>query len=106
MTSEEFQLKKIALLVKGIFASAILVFSLAAIIYTSNPAYANDYPPTLQDSGKYKFQYATGVDKEGSFYWHLMAYNSETGKFKIYYWNRESQAWTENFNGKDLPSLP
>ncbi len=106
MTPEEFKLKKMALLVKGIFSLAILIFSLAAIIYTSNPVHATNYPPTLQHSGKYTFQYATGVDLKGNFFWHLMAYNSETAKFKIYYWDRGNQVWKENFNGKGLPSWP
>ena len=106
MTHQEFHLKKITLIAKCIISSAILLFSVAAIIYSAQPAQASDFPQTLNDSGKYRLQYATGLTSKGSFYWHILAYNTETGKLKVYYWNVSNQEWKENFSGKDLPELP
>jgi hypothetical protein len=106
MTDHEFQLKKIALIAKCIMSSALLLIGVAAIIYSAQPAQAYDFPQTLDDSGKYRLQYTTGLESNGNFYWHMLAYNTETGKMKLYYWDMSSQGWTENFSGKNLPELP
>ncbi len=106
MTEQEFQLKKIALIAKCIMSSALLLIGVAAIIYSAQPAQAYDFPQTLQESGKYRLQYATGVTNSGKFYWHMLAYNTETGKMKTFFFDRDSQQWKTNFSGQDLPSLP
>ena len=114
MTKEEFQLKKMALVVKGIFASACLSLGVAAVLYSASPAQANE-GPSLSDfvkpnqemnAGKYRMQYATGLTKDGSFYWHMMAYDTETAKMSLFYWDRKGQQWKMNFNGQQLPKLP
>ena len=106
MTDHEFQLKKIALIAKCFMSSALLLIGVAAIIYSAQPAQAYDFPQSLDDSGKYRIQYATGLSNSGKFYWHMMAYNTETGKMKAYFWDRDARGWKENFSGTDLPELP
>lgn len=114
MTKEEFQLKKMALVVKGIFASACLSLGVAAVLYSASPVQANE-GPALSDfvktnqttsSGKYRMQYVTGLNKSGDFYWHMMTYNTETAKMNLFYWDRKGQQWKMNFNGQQLPKLP
>ena len=105
MTDQEFQLKKMALIAKCSMSTALSLIGVAAIIYSTQPAQAHDFPQSLEETGKYRLQYTTGLTSIGKFYWHILAYNTETGKMKVFGFDRDSQTWTPNFSGKDLPSL-
>ena len=44
MTTQELKLKKIELFIKGLFATAAVIFAFTALIYTANPAQADVSP--------------------------------------------------------------
>ncbi len=101
----------------GIFkvmaGTALLIFSIAALIFVSRPATAgnvgtNPYLP-VEDvmGGQYTLQYAAGHESDGTFYWHMSVFNRSTGAFKVFYWDREEQIWGSLFpEGSTFPSLP
>ena len=106
MDQHSYQIKKINAFSKFILSISVLILAVAALFYSSNPAIANNLPDFIQQNGRYNVQYVTGLNAQGKFYWHVMAYNSETGNFKVYYWDVKTQNWAENFQGKGLPTLP
>lgn len=104
--------------INGIFklmiGCAVVLFSVAAVIYSSQnaqaelPTHSNSALYQSGSSGKYQFDYSVGqVDQTGAFYWQVMIFNSETGAYKAYYWSKSDQTWYENFNSSTpIPSLP
>jgi hypothetical protein len=85
---------------------ALLFFSVnrsVAAPTTNVEAFSKMMPPGA--SGKYMFSYTVDQAQNGDYFWHLMVWNSETGAFKCFYWDRAEQNWVENF-GKALPALP
>jgi len=101
----------------GIFkvmaGTALLVFSIAALIFVSRPANAgnsssNPFMPAEEGmGGKYTLQYLTGQNGDGSFYWHMSLFNRTTGAFLVYYWDRDNQKWELMFpEGSTFPALP
>lgn len=101
----------------GIFkvmaGSALLVFSIAALIFVSRSANAgnvstNPYMPAEDGmGGKYTLQYVANHESDGTFYWHMCVFNRTTGAFKVFYWDREEQVWGSLFpEGSTFPSLP
>lgn len=80
-----------------------LILSTALLLSSVNTAKADKtvvppLPPNVPAGGKYGVHYVAGVDGENNFYWQLMYYNSETGKAKVFNFNRSSQKWEENFD--------
>lgn len=103
--------------INGIFklmlGTSAIILAVAALSYTSTPAHAENnstnenmmLPQPGQSYGKYRVQYVCGLDGNSKFFWHICATNTETGKFKVFRWSKDSQDWVEQF-GKDIPSLP
>ena|SRR6478735_2679948 len=93
---------------------SITILSVAALLYATKPATASGVPQSnfvtpapAAGSGKYVMQYDVGQAQNGSFYWQVFAYNSETGSYKAFYWDSDAQGWVENFaSSKALPGLP
>lgn len=106
MTSQEFTLKKWALISKTMIAAAVIALTFAFMLHAAPTAHAADFPSQLEETGNYRLQYATGTSSSGKFYWHMMAYNTQTGKMKAYFWDVSAQSWELNFKGASLPELP
>lgn len=83
-----------------ILSIAILIYSLGSVKAekeSATPVFSKMSPPA---SGKYAFEYIVSTTPSGVFYWHMMVYNSETGKCKMFYWSKDDQKWYENFDGQ------
>ena len=93
---------------------ALVVFSLAALMYTVKPSFAApddkanfDKYISAGENGKYALQYEIGQEASGSFFWHVFITNTETGNYKAYQWNRKDQVWEPLFaNSVKFPGLP
>jgi hypothetical protein len=86
---------------------AIVMLSVSALFFSVKTAEASpsrnlNYPMPV-GNGKYMYSYTVDQAQNGDFFWHVMVWNTETGSFKCYYWNRGE--WVENFE-KALPALP
>ena len=93
---------------------ALVVFSLAALMYTVKPSFAapvdkvnfGKYVPA-GENGKYALQYEIGQDASGSYFWHVFITNTETGNYKAYRWDKDDQVWKPLFaNSVKFPGLP
>ncbi len=102
--------------VNGIFklmmGTSAIILSIAVLAYSTKSVMAEPANnsesymlPQTNNSGKYTVAYNTGMDGNDKFYWHLTIANTETGKFKIFRWDRDDQGWKDNF-GKQAPELP
>lgn len=101
----------------GIFkvmaGTALLVLSIAALIFVSRPANAgnsvsNPFLPAEEGmGGKYTLQYVAGTEADGDFYWQMCVFNRTTGAFKVYFWDRTNQKLESLFpDGTAFPVLP
>ena len=93
---------------------ALVVFSVAVLMYTVKPSFAApvdkaDFGKSIlaAGNGKYALQYHVGQETSGSFFWHVFITNTETGNYKAYQWNRKDQVWEPLFaNSIKFPELP
>lgn len=96
---------------KLILSASILILSVSCLIYVSKNAQAEPLIKTGfspdASHGKYMMQYLANVDANGNFYWHMLLWNSETGNYKTYRWDRDAQEWKGLFSdSKAFPALP
>jgi hypothetical protein len=85
---------------------AMVMFAMAALFFsvkTAEAAPVKNFSPMPVGSGKYMYSYTVDQAQSGDFFWHILVWNTETGAYKCYYWNRG--AWVENFE-TPLPALP
>jgi hypothetical protein len=85
----------------GLTVAAIL-FSCAALFYSINPAQA-DNPTTINNTGKIMMNQNSFVHN-GTYYWHILAWDTETGKSKMYGFNKSTA--TLGSASYQLPSSP
>lgn len=108
MNQQEFQLKKIGLIVKGLFATAallgVLLFGSAALIYSASPATAAG-PNTGYGSGKYQMSMQAAMDDK-NMNWYILVWDTETGQSKLYYGTSEIKKITAASSSYQLPSSP
>jgi hypothetical protein len=67
--------------------SGTLLFGSAALIGTINPAKA-DNPTVVNSTGKIMMDQNSFVH-DGKFYYHVLAWDSETGKSKLYWYQQK-----------------
>jgi hypothetical protein len=85
----------------GLTVAAIL-FSCAALFYSINPAQA-DNPTITNEAGKIMIDQNSFVHN-GTYYFHILAWDTETGKSKLYSYKQSSGTiGTTNYQ---LPSSP
>jgi len=85
----------------GLTVAAVL-FSCATLFYSVNPAQA-DNPTVINATGKIMMDQNTIV-KDGKFYWHILVWDTETGKSKMYIFYLEEKSF--NPTSYQLPSTP
>lgn len=86
---------------------AMVMLAASALFFSVKKAEASPYAnfkPMPVGNGKYMFQYEVSQAQNGTFYWQILVWNTETGAFKVYNWNKDGN-WEDNFE-KGLPSLP
>jgi hypothetical protein len=82
--------------------SGTLLFGSAALIGTINPAKA-DNPTVVNSTGKIMMDQNSFVH-DGKFYYHVLAWDSETGKSKVYYFSKNEGVFKTLTT--QLPSSP
>lgn len=82
--------------------SGTILFGTAALISTINPAKA-DNPTTINENGKIMMD-QNSFTYEGKFYYHVIVWDTETGKSKIYAFKTASN--TFGSTSYQLPSSP
>ncbi len=80
---------------------AAIIFSCAALFYSINPAQA-DNPTVTNNTGKIQMA-MDGFVLNGKAAFHIVAWDSETGKSKVYYFDGVSKFLTSVYQ---LPSSP
>ena len=91
----------IALVVSSV---ALLLFGAATLVYSTTPAQA-DAPQTMYATGKYQMALTSVRSSDGTIFWYILAWDSETGRSKMYYGNTSSG--TNAAHSKyQLPSSP
>lgn len=81
---------------------AAIIFSCAALFYSINPAQA-DNPTTINNTGKIMMDQNT-LAYNGTYYYHILAWDTETGKSKIYLFKSASSSFAPT--SYQLPSSP
>lgn len=100
--------------VKVCSSIALVVFSVAALMYTVKPSFAAPVEKanpgkyiSTGENRKYAFQYQIGQASSGVFFWHVFITNTETGNYKAYQWDKDDQVWKPLFaNSLKFPELP
>ena len=96
---------------KLLLGVSVLIFSLAALSFSLTPTYATDgqqsmgtfVNPIEGGSGKYTLQ----LTQSNQQIWLATVFNTETGAYKMYYWDGTEEAWKIDFGGsKAFPDLP
>jgi hypothetical protein len=80
----------------------VLFFGIGVFIYSISPAQA-DNPTTVTNSGKIQMS-ESGFVVNGSPFYHILVWDSETGKSKLYWFNSTSR--TLKSTDYQLPSSP
>ncbi len=80
---------------------AAIIFSCAALFYAINPAHA-DNPTTVNNSGKVQMA-MDGFVLNGKAAFHIIAWDTETGKSKTYTFDGVSKFISASYQ---LPSSP
>ncbi len=108
MTSQEFQLKKMAIRAKifatAIFGTAAIIFAGAFFMQTISPAVANNNPATNYSTGKYMMTMSC-ESIHNQINWYFLVWNTETGKSRFYYSNQQ-EGLKPSHNDYQLPTLP
>ena len=79
-------LDKVAQRIFATFAGlSLLVFSISTI--TNNPVQAEG-PERVAETGKYMMHQNSIVKPNGDWFWHILVWNTETGKSKLYFFKR------------------
>ena len=81
---------------------AAIIFSCAALFYAINPAKA-DNPIVTNNSGKIQMS-ESGFVVNGSPFYHILVWDSETGKSKLFWFNSSTR--TLKSTDYQLPSSP
>ncbi|MBC7861840.1 MAG: hypothetical protein IAF38_02625 [Bacteroidia bacterium] len=92
---------------------ALVLFACSAVFFSVRPAQAspqnfNQFSKTNLPvgNGKYNLTYSIGSDGT-KFYWHMVVFNTETGGYSAFSWDRDNQKWTKLFKeNTSLPELP
>lgn len=79
---------------------AAIIFSCATLLYSLSPAKA-DNPNTISSTGKIMMHQNSFV-YNGSYYFHVLVWDSETGKSKLYAFDKGSFVRANN----QLPTSP
>ena len=103
-STQEFQLKKMALIVKGMFATAAIIFAFAFLIQSTSPATAAG-PETTYSTGKYGMQFQSFHDGSAT-HWYVLAWDTELGRSKMYYGTSKMGKIISAGNEYNLPSSP
>lgn len=80
---------------------AAIIFSFAALFYSINPAQA-DNPDNTENSGKIQM-HQNGYPLNGKPIYHILVWDSETGKSKIYYFDGVDKFLSAKYQ---LPTSP
>ncbi len=80
---------------------AAIIFSCAALFYSINPAQA-DNPTTINNTGKI-MMHQNGFVLNGKTVYHVLAWDTETGKSKLYTFDGVSKIISAAYQ---LPSSP
>lgn len=97
---------------KLMIGASVLILSVSVLFYTAKSANAEQRINTSNMmpagvSGKYMIQYVANVDGEGAFFWQMVIWDTETGNYKAYRWDRDAQDWKALFNNcKAFPAIP
>ncbi|WP_052593647.1 hypothetical protein [Aureispira sp. CCB-QB1] len=74
----------------SLFGTAAIIFAFAFLIRSASPAQANYEPKTTYGStGKYMMQLSTTVEQNNEIFWHILAWDTETGRSKFYFGTAE-----------------
>jgi hypothetical protein len=82
--------------------SGTILFGSAALIATINPAKA-DNPSTVNSTGKIMMD-QINIQNEGKSYYHILVWDTENGKSKMYFQNKSDGTYKTGTN--QLPSSP
>jgi hypothetical protein len=82
--------------------SGTILFGSAALIGTINPAKA-DNPNNVNSTGKIMMD-QINVTKDGKSFYHVLVWDTESGKSKMYYLSFSESTWKTASN--QLPSSP
>ncbi|WMX14625.1 hypothetical protein [Aureispira sp. CCB-E] len=78
------QCKGVALVFSAV---ALLLFGAAALVYSASPVQANHEPKTTYGTGKYMMSLSS-IYGEGRANWYILVWDTETGRSKFYYGNK------------------
>ena len=88
----------------SLFGTAAIIFAFAFLIRSASPAQADNGPETTYSTGKYMMQ-MEAVWGDSQVTWYTLVWDTESGRSKIYYGDRETrmQAASSHYQ---LPSSP
>jgi hypothetical protein len=96
--------KSIDVITQRMFGLAAIIFALCFGIATiTNNSVKADHPGTINETGKIMMDQNTIVH-EGKIFYHILAWDTETGKSKMYYQNTSDGSYKTSSN--QLPSSP
>ncbi|MGH1336522.1 MAG: hypothetical protein ACRBFS_10370 [Aureispira sp.] len=83
----------------------VVLFGTAAILFSTTPAQA-DAPQTMYATGKYQMTMTCVKDANGDTFWYILAWDTETGRSKLYYGSPKIKKTTAGYSAYQLPSSP
>jgi hypothetical protein len=100
------------LLAVALFGTATLFYSIKSASATTETNMVESVkssitaPPTTGVIGKYQMALNTTVDKDGAMWYNVLAWDTETGKSKLYYSKSGSFKMNVAYEGYQLPANP
>jgi hypothetical protein len=88
----------------GLFGTAAIIFAFAFLIRSASPAQADNGPQTTYSTGKYMMS-LQAVMADGYMNYYTLVWDTETGRSKFYYTNKNESIRTASSH-YTLPSSP
>jgi hypothetical protein len=86
------------------FGLAAIIFAFAFLIRSASPAQADSGPETTYSTGKYMID-MQAILADGTMNWYYIVWDTETGRSKFYYGNKNENIRTASSHYQ-LPSSP